>query len=195
MTLEEKQIPYTLIEEDLAQLSPELLNLHPEGKVPLLIHGDEVIYESSVITEYLDEISGPTHLMPSDPTLRARVRLWTYWCNELFKPDLDLFKYELKQLSPVQTEALSNRIRGHLKKLSQPLESQSFLMGEELNLADIHVFPFYRQLQKSNPHFFNLFETTKIDLWLNRVVSRPSFDRTMQKMIPSEQISAATKKK
>ncbi len=181
MTLEEKNLRYSLIEEDLSHLSPELLALHPEGKVPLLIHSGEVIHESSIINEYLDEISGVPYLMPTDPLARAKVRLWTYWCDQLLKPDLDRFKYEWKSLSESEQELLKTRIQAHLLKLSQALEKNLFLMGDQLTLADIHVFPFYRQLQKSHPDFSNLFQVSLIDIWLNRVTSRPSFERVMRK--------------
>ena len=55
MVLHEKEIPFKVIEEELKNLSPELLKLHPEGRVPVLVHGDLVIYESAIITEYLDD--------------------------------------------------------------------------------------------------------------------------------------------
>ncbi len=181
ITLEEKNLSYSLIEEDLSNLSSELLELHPEGKVPLLIHSGEVIHESSIINEYLDEISGVPYLMPADPLARAKVRLWTYWCDQLLKPDLDRFKYEWKSLSESEQELLKTRIQAHLLKLSQALEKSPFLMGDQLTLADIHVFPFYRQLQKSHPDFSNLFQVSLIDIWLNRVTSRPSFERVMRK--------------
>lgn len=181
MTLEEKGMKYSLIEEDLSNPSSELLALHPEGKVPLLIHGVEVIHESSIISEYLDEISGAPYLMPSDPLVRAIIRLWTYWCDQLLKPDLDQFKYEWKSLSESEQELLKTRIQEHLLKLNRALEKNPFLMGEELTLADIHVFPFYRQLQKAHPNFSDLFQVSLIDMWLNRVTSRPSFERVMRK--------------
>src|SRR4051794_35219908 len=95
MVLEEKNIEYQKLEENLSKLSPELLALHPEGRVPLLVHERDgrrqVIFQSSIITEYLDETfpGSPllAPLMPSDPMDRAQVRLWTYWCDQIFKPD------------------------------------------------------------------------------------------------------------
>src|SRR4051794_33777782 len=81
MVLEEKGIPYQLIEENLSHLSPELLAHHPEGRVPLLIHEMNsqklVVYQSTIITEYLDEAFPQSPLMPKDPKDRAKVRLWT----------------------------------------------------------------------------------------------------------------------
>jgi glutathione S-transferase len=176
MTLEEKALAYRVIEEDLNHLSSELLKNHPEGRVPLLIDEDRVLFESSVITEYLDETFPEIPLMPKTPWGKASVRLWTVWCNQVFKPDLDLFKYELKNLDQPAAAALSLRIGAHLAKLERELERKPFLMGETLTLADIHLFPFYRQLQKVRPE-----PNEMLDSWLEKITARPSFLKVMKK--------------
>lgn len=182
MVLEEKQIPYETVEENLSNFSARLLELHPEAKVPLLIHNGQAIHESAVITEYLDEAFPQNPLMPTDPGLRARVRLWTHWANQLLKPDLDGFKYEWKRLEPGPKAELHARLRKRVAELGTALEHQPFLMGRDLTLADIHVFPFYRQLQKSQPDFAQLLQpTAATEEWLARITSRPSFERVMAK--------------
>src|SRR4051812_18612076 len=94
MALHEKAVPFTIVEEDLKNFSPELRKLHPEAKVPVLVHGARVIYESSIITEYVEDLfPDRTPLMPTTPGPRSEVRLWTYWCNHLLKPDIDRLKY------------------------------------------------------------------------------------------------------
>jgi glutathione S-transferase len=183
MVLEEKGLEYRLIEEDLSSLSEALLRLHPEGRVPLLIHRGRAIHESSIITEYLEE-SFPGHgprLMPEDAGERAEVRLWTYWCNQILKPDLDAFKYERKRLVEAEWAALLERMTAHLSKLEAALAPGPFLLGKSFTLADVHVFPFYRQLQRAQPDFGALLPTRALDPWLERIVGRPSFARVMAK--------------
>lgn len=59
-----------------AQYDPAYLKLNPNGVVPTLVHGDDVIIESNLINEYIDEaFTGPA-LRPDDPVARARMRLW-----------------------------------------------------------------------------------------------------------------------
>jgi len=60
----------------LEQRSPEYLRINPNGFVPSLAHGERVVYESNVITEYLDDVFPATPLYPSDPWELARVKLW-----------------------------------------------------------------------------------------------------------------------
>src|SRR4029450_1961813 len=57
------------------QKSPDFLRLNPYGKVPVLIDEDEVIYESTVINEYLDDEYPLPRLMPDDSGGRSRARL------------------------------------------------------------------------------------------------------------------------
>lgn len=181
MTLEEKGLPYTVVEESLREPSPELLRLHPEGKVPLLVHGDFPLFESAVITEYLEEAFPEVALMPEGPRERAELRLLTFWCNHLFKPDLDLYKYRFDELKEEGKAALVAKIKGHLEKLSRALEGWPFLLGGDFTLADIHIFPFIRQLTKARPDFATTFEAPLVLEWLERITSRPSFARVMEK--------------
>jgi len=60
----------------LQQRSPEYLRINPNGFVPALAHGERVVYESNVITEYLDDVFPATPLYPSDSWELARVKLW-----------------------------------------------------------------------------------------------------------------------
>lgn len=190
MVLEEKEIPYQRIEEDLSHLSPELLSLHPEGRVPLLIHqlGDsqQVIYQSSIITEYLDEVFPTPPLMPQDAVSRAKVRLWTYGCDALFKPDLDLYKYGLASMTDLERNELGSRLRSHLLQWETALKSRSFLVGHQITLADIHLFPFARQWRAVQvpPAFSDLVRAEdypRLGEWLDRMTARPAFVRAMSR--------------
>jgi glutathione S-transferase len=74
------------------QNKPEwFLKLSPLGKVPVLQVGDKVIFESSVILEYIDESYGPT-LLPKTPLERADTRAWIVFANELQNAYVTLWK-------------------------------------------------------------------------------------------------------
>lgn len=181
--LAEKKIAYDKIEENLANLSQELMDLHPEGRVPLAVYEADgqkhVIYQSTIITEWLDELVPVPRLMPTDPTQRAAVRLWTYWCDQIFKPDLDLFKYEKKNLSQEKWDELLQRLSDQLTHWNTGLQNTGFLVGSSLTLADIHLFPFARQFYKITPSFPELEKFTELKKWLDRMVELPSFKEAM----------------
>jgi glutathione S-transferase len=77
VVLEEKNIPYrieNLPPGNLWKKPPEMLAKHPLGKVPYIEDDELVIFDSTVIDEYLEESHGPPRLMPTDPKQRMRVR-------------------------------------------------------------------------------------------------------------------------
>jgi glutathione S-transferase len=79
IVLLEKVLPWTTRLLDLTRLeqkSPAYLALNPNGVVPTLLHGDRVVYESNVITEYLDEVFPAPRLYPDDPWQRAQAKMW-----------------------------------------------------------------------------------------------------------------------
>ncbi len=80
VTLAEKGLTFESRNVDLGkgeQFAPDYLKLNPNAVIPTLIDADEIIVESSVIMQYVDEIdaAGPS-LQPEDPLNRARMRLW-----------------------------------------------------------------------------------------------------------------------
>lgn len=182
IALHEKKIPFEVIEEDLKNFSPELRALHPEAKVPLLVHGENVIYESAIITEYVDDLpSIEKKLMPASPAERAQVRLWTYWCNQVFKPDLDRFKYGTARFLEVECQGTEQKMIQHLQKLEAVLVSQGHLVGSAFSLADVHVFPFVRQLSRIRPEPNFLKNYPALCGWRDAIQQRPSVGETLKK--------------
>jgi glutathione S-transferase len=75
----EKGLAWTTRVLDLTRMEqkrPEYLALNPNGVVPTLVHGDRVLYESNVITEYLDDVFPDPPLYPRDPWGRAEAKMW-----------------------------------------------------------------------------------------------------------------------
>ena len=56
------------------QRAPDYLAINPQGMVPALVVGDEVLTQSLAICEYLDEVYPEPALLPREPLARARVR-------------------------------------------------------------------------------------------------------------------------
>jgi glutathione S-transferase len=83
VVLEEKQIPYELVPVDLKkgeQKRPDFLKLNPYGKVPVIIDGSTVVYESCIINEYLEDKYPQRSLLPKDPGASRNPysdRLWS----------------------------------------------------------------------------------------------------------------------
>ncbi len=80
-TLPFVEVKLNLLEGD--QLKPEYLKINPNGVVPTLDHDGAIIIDSTVITEYLDEISPAVSFTPEDPVLRARMRALMHFIDEM----------------------------------------------------------------------------------------------------------------
>ena len=68
------------------QFAPEYQKLNPKAVVPTLVHDGNVIVESTVINEYLDETFPDKPLRPSSPVERAEMRVWTKAVDENLHP-------------------------------------------------------------------------------------------------------------
>ena len=68
--------------------APEFQRLSPEGMVPILLHDDRVVRESTVINEYLEDVFDQKPLRPADPWSRAQMRVLTKFVDEYFCPAL-----------------------------------------------------------------------------------------------------------
>lgn len=86
LTLAEKGLKYTSNELSFAkqeQLDPDYLRINPNGVVPTLVDGDDIITDSSVIVEYLEEAYPTPALSPSDTVARANMRVWLRFMEEV----------------------------------------------------------------------------------------------------------------
>lgn len=74
-----KGIEWEGVELDLRrgdQLQPEFLKINPKGLVPVLIHDGNVVPESNIIIEYLNEVYPEPPSLPADTAGRAKIRWW-----------------------------------------------------------------------------------------------------------------------
>lgn len=101
--------------EHMEQKSPWYLALNPNGIVPTLQHGDRVIWESNVITEYLDAVFPDPPLYPADPWERAQAKMWQAFELEMAKEFRPLLYHRL--MGPmkrnVSREAAIGEARAH----------------------------------------------------------------------------------
>ena len=84
--LNTKQLPYDDVRLNLQagdQLKPDYLKLNPNGVVPTLDHDGQIVIDSTVITEYLDEVVPQHSFTPEDPVERAHMRALMHFIDEM----------------------------------------------------------------------------------------------------------------
>ena len=161
LALHEKGCDYTWIEVDpfADRVPDEYLALHPFGRVPALVQGDFVLYETRAVTHYIDEALDGPHLQPATPRDRARaaqiisvIDNYAYWplVRQVFSHDV--FRPRLAR--PSDAAELQRgldaapRVLAALERLA---DDGPFLVADCLTLADIHLAPMISYFS-SSPH-------------------------------------------
>lgn len=137
----EKKIPHQLIEVDLKNKPKELLELNPYAKVPVLVDGEAVIYESAIINEYLEEKFPNMRLLPDDHLKRAKVRVWVDFFNTRIHPTASDIQHNRNK------EQASQRMAQHLAALHHEIAGKNFIL-DDYSLADVSFIPFYTRRQR-----------------------------------------------
>jgi glutathione S-transferase len=126
------------------QRSAEFLKLNPHGKVPVLVDEDVVIYDSTIINEYLDEEYPNPALMPEDSAGRSRVRMLEDLADNLFIPRVDIVLTEYHKPEAERDAEKIKRFQGEILQLLRRLEpllaDRQYLVGE-FSLADVAFVP------------------------------------------------------
>lgn len=147
VVMAEKELEYEPVLVDLRkneQRAPDFLKLNPYGKVPVLIDEDIVIYDSTIINEYLEEEYPTPALMPEDSAGRSRVRLLEDFCDNSFIPPTLIILAELARPQAERDGDKIRRFQGELARVLAHLDAQ--LDGKEFlatafSLADCAFAP------------------------------------------------------
>ncbi len=178
VVLAEKDLEYERVLVDLRkneQKTPEFLKLNPYGKVPVLIDDEVVVYDSTIINEYLDEEYPNPPLMPEDSAGRARVRLLEDFADNSFIPPAGMALAEMHRPEAERDADKLRRYQGEvgrvLGRLEASLEGKSFLVGD-FTLADVAFVPRVLLLPQLGIELDARFQG--IAAWIARLRERPS---------------------
>lgn len=143
--LHELGVEYEFIPIDFVKQehrSAEFLRLNPNGKVPVLVDGDLVLYESAAICLYLAEKYPEKGLMPTDLTKRADAFRWIFFAlTELEAPlwtkARHTFIYPERKRVPEIFESCEWEFRQRVKTVEEALEGRTYMVGESFTLVDL----------------------------------------------------------
>jgi glutathione S-transferase len=179
MTLIEKGLNFKLTEIDINDKPADFNSISPYGKVPVLLHGEERIYESAIINEYLDESFPKPPLMPDSAIARAQARIWMDYCGSRFsnaswnhmKAGDDQTK--LKIATTELHECLRFMESEGLRKLS----NGPYWLGDTISLVDIQFIPFFQRFLDNDKADIPE-DCTRIHAWLDIMKQQESFIAT-----------------
>lgn len=177
--LVEKGLEFSRVNVDLAkreQKSPEYLKIHPFGLVPALDDEGFIVYDSTIINEYLEDEYPYPPLMPKDSEGRAQARLMEDLRDSHFNPAAGQLNRELRKPEGEKDQRIIEQARAKItecfERLEKQLEGREYLAGE-FSLADIAFYPNIDTLDRIqvqvDPKYKNVLA------WIARLKSRPSF--------------------
>ncbi|HBR99273.1 MAG TPA: stringent starvation protein A [Gammaproteobacteria bacterium] len=143
LVLAEKDITVDIESIDPDNKPEDLLHLNPYGSIPTLIDRDLVLYDSRVISEYLDERFPHPPLMPVDPVSRAQSRLALFRIeNDWYSLLPDLESGDSKRV----TKAAKN-LRDSLIAAADVFSVKPFFLSDEFTLIDATLAPLLWRLR------------------------------------------------
>ncbi len=148
LALLEKGLSFEHIEEDLKNKTERFLKVSPYGKVPALVQDGQTLYESLIINEYLDEAFPEPRLMPADPVLRAKARIWIHYCDAYFTSD---FYAVIQNKDRATDDELKDKLNARLRVAEEEgfgelSDAGPYWLGAEVSLVDLAWYPFFERL-------------------------------------------------
>ena len=128
---------FQIIDVDLDHKPEDLAVMNPYNQVPVLVERDLVLHESNIINEYIDERFPHPQLMPADPVMRARARLFLH----RFEKELFIHIDALEGNNQKNAEKARNLVRDALLQIAPVFAKHKHMLGEEYSMLDVAITP------------------------------------------------------
>lgn len=180
IVLQEKGVDYDITYINLKEPPPWFSTISPLGKVPVLKVGDEVVFESAVIMEYLDEVNPPS-LHPADPLRKAHNRAWIEFASTLFMAQFNMVMAKEQEACEQSEQELRSKLALVNGQLVGP-----FFNGETFSLVDAAYAPLFMRLALLEQWCpMGLMEgMEKMQAWSQRLLARPSVVNSVVAELP-----------
>lgn len=177
IALKEKGVDFERIDIDLAQKPDWFLAISPLGKVPVLKVGDDVIFESAVIAEFLEDTVQPA-LHPADAIRRADHRAWIEFAGVLLA---DIWEF-YTATTPEAFEKKRQELTQRFERLEARIKAEPWFDGEAFHLVDAAYGPVFR--------YFDVFDAIEDFGILN---GKPKIARWRKTLRERASVAAAVK--
>lgn len=177
----EKNILHDRIYIDLANKPDWFLQISPLGKVPLLKVENEVLFESAVICEYLDEIT-PDSLHPSDPLTKAKHRSWIEYGSSILNAIAGFYNAPTEEVFEQKRQELI----GKFLWIERQHSDNIYFAGNGFSLVDAAFAPIFRYFDVFDAIAdFGVFkDTPKVIAWRQTLQARPSVQEAVVEDYP-----------
>lgn len=154
--------------------------------VPVLVHDERVLADSTVILHYLEELQPEPPLFPRDDARRAELEVFLDWFNRVWKRPPNEIEAERATAEPggERIDALGRELTGSLQLFEAMLAGRDYLFGE-FSAADCAAFPFLKYgliVDEADTEEFHLIlreylaldgRYPRLEAWIGRVDAHP----------------------
>jgi glutathione S-transferase len=171
IALAEKNVPFERIYIDLANKPDWFTAISPLGKVPVLKIGEDQIFESNVILEYLEDTQ-PNPLHPTDPRARARHRAWIEFGSSILNDIAGFYRAPDKTGLDSKAALLAEKF----DRLEAELGDGPWFDGGRFSLVDTVYGPVFRYFDSFDQigDFGILGGKPRLAAWRKALADRPS---------------------
>jgi RNA polymerase-associated protein len=177
--LYEKGMDFQIIDVDMYNKPEDLAVMNPYNQVPVLVERDLILYESNIINEYIDDRFPHPQLMPADPVMRARARLFLY----RFEKELFAHLESIEKGSQKGAEKARAVIRDNLAQIAPVFNKQKHMLGDEFSMLDVAIAPLLWRLDYYDIQMPK--QSAPLMKYAERLFSRPAF---IESLTPSEKV-------
>ncbi|WPE16119.1 glutathione S-transferase family protein [Candidatus Thioglobus autotrophicus] len=142
--------------------------ISPTGQVPLLKVDDQVVFESSVIAEFINDIS-TTDIHPKDVIQKANNRSWIAFSGDMLGDMFGIVTGDEEKFNTAK-----KALFGKLAKIESVKDSKTFFNGDEFNMIDAAFAPIFMRLSWINEFTDNalsLAEFKNLNAWSDAVLA------------------------
>ena len=168
MVLCEKGVSVDVVGVDPDDRPDELRQINPYNTLPTLLDRDLVLYQSTVIMEYLDERFPHPPLLPVYPVARAQSKLLMHRIEKDWSSAVDLL------MSGSGKDKTRNELRESLAGIAPIFDDRKFFMNEEFSLVDCCVAPILWRLPAIDISLPEK-QTKSMQRYMNDMFSREAF--------------------
>jgi glutathione S-transferase len=159
--------------------TPEYTQLNPNRLVPTIDDNGFVVWESSAIVRHLAQRYGRGTLSPSDEQTFAKADAWMDWALSSLYGDIistcfiQLVRTPAAERNSELVEAAAKRAGEKLAILNRQLTGRTFIMGDQITIADIAIgVLMYRYFNLAIPRP----PLANVEVWCKRLTQRPAYE-------------------
>ena len=169
----EKGMDFQVIDVDVFNKPEDLAIISPDNKVPVLVERDLIPHEANIINEYIDERFPHPQLMPADPVMRARARLFLHrFENELYA-HIPVIESGVAKAADKARQIVSD----NLTQIAPVFAKQKYMLGDDFSMLDVAIAPLLWRLDHYGIRLSN--DAASLMKYAERLFARPAYSEAM----------------